>query len=260
MGVYRDLATVAQAEDWDVKYHIVDAEKTDPFHALSLQKSWNPISIKEREWRFIRNFVSRTKLYNGYELATGVGLSCIAAGLGMKDNLSEFTQAPRLVTMDAFIEENRHSSLSYATDEPQCYWDSDGYKSVNNLIKHFGLEQIVIPKVGWSPDDTTCVLSKVYDLDHEKLDYIFIDGQHYWKSVKDDIDSILPYLNRDKYALFLHDTHAPELGDTLYGYLQSVLGRGYEVCPRCGFEDHCYNLSIVTNIEVDLGTILTPGE
>ena len=260
MGVYSDIVGTCLKEDWEVKYNLLEELSPAPLHALSLQKNWNPISIKEREWCFIRTFVAKAKLSHGYELATGVGLSSIAAGLGMKANLAEFKSAPRMVTMDAFIEENRHSSLSYVYDAPECYEDADGYKSVQKLIQHHGLEGIVFPTVGWSPTDTTRCLSSVFDLEKEKLDYVFIDGMHYWASVKADIDSILPYLNRERYALFLHDTHAPELGAILDEYVRAHLGIGFTTCPGCSVAEGCFNLAIVTNIEVDLATILAPGE
>jgi predicted O-methyltransferase YrrM len=245
MGVYQGIALTAEQQGWEIKYNIVHEMCPQREHALSMRKSHNPISIKEMEWEYLRDFCCRHQLSRGYELATGVGLSSIAAGLGMKE---AGVKDARLVTMDAYIEENRPSSLDYATDAPQCYTDADGFKSVRQLIRYFELDKIVTPTVGWSPNDTVSCLSTAFDLSTETLDYVFIDGQHYLDCVIADLQAVLPYIQRERYAIFLHDTHAGTFEPTLSQWLTANWGKSYTVCPGCSVAEGGYNLSAITDL------------
>lgn len=246
MGIYSKIATLAESQNWEVKYDLLDAGYVEERHSLALKKNWNPISIREIEWTTIRDFVARHNLSRGYELATGVGLSSMAAACGMLDN---GMPNAHLLTMDAYIEENRSGSLDYAHENPICYEDADGYKSVQQLIKFFRVQNIVHAKVGWSPDNTVERLSEVFDLEHESLDYIFIDGQHYINFVLADLEVVLPYVQHKNYAIFLHDTHAPTFEPFLTNYLNEKWGKSYRVLPGCGHMENGFNLSVITDLE-----------
>jgi predicted O-methyltransferase YrrM len=238
--MYREFYEKAIEKEWEVKYDLLFKEVVEDAYALSMVGNWNPISIKQREFNYIRNFIEAHDLRNGYELATGVGISCIAAGLAMKGK-------SKVVTVDAYIEENRPDSMAYIGEAKVTYKDAKGYKSANQLIKEYGLEDTVITRVGWSPDDVGTIIKEEFG--DEKLQYVFIDGLHVEANVIADIEAVLPYLD-EKFALFLHDTHSPHLTPNFHAFLGSKFGKTYTVCPGCEWHRHCgFNLSLVTNIE-----------
>lgn len=235
---YREFSDEAIKNNWPVKYYIAESMYKDTSY-MALIGVHQPWSIRLREFNYIKNFIEENNLTHGYEIATGTGMSAMAAGLAMKGK-------GRLVTMDAFIEENRRDSCSYNDDPKQTYENAYGWKSINQLIRAYNLEDTIFPFVGWSPDDTDAALSSVYDLETLKLDYVFIDGLHTNEAVLRDLKSVEKYINIDRYAIFLHDTHA--FDSTVQDYLIKTYGKPYKVCPGCSVDEGCWNLSVVTNI------------
>ena len=160
-----------------------------------------PWSLKEVEFTIMRDTVRNNKLLRGYEVATAFGISTLGIGLGFKET------GGKLVTMDAYIEENSVDGSAYRYEFNKKYYDSKGYRSVQNLIKEFALQDCVFPTVGWSPLDTYQSLSGTFDLGQEKLDFVFIDAGHWNEALYQDVQSVLPFLNKDRYVIFVHDTH-----------------------------------------------------
>ena len=168
--------------------------------ALSMAGNKLPISIKLFEFNFIKDLIVENNLQYGYEIATGTGLSAVAAGLGFKET------GGKIVTMDAFVEEYFKDMLSYM-DSEMLVEDSKGFKSVNQLIKFYELEDIVYPKIGWSPTNTEENIRDIFkNINNHKLDYIFIDSCHHEKALKRDFESIQKFVKSGTYVLF-HDTH-----------------------------------------------------
>lgn len=162
---------------------------------ISMVNHENPVSITPNEFDFIQKTIKEFNLGFGFEIATGTGISALAAGESLAIN------GGILITMDAYIEE-KHNSCDKYTNLKECHSDSDGWKLVNNLIEHYILP--VIPVVGWSPDDVKPTFLKYWS--GPPLDYVFIDAQHFDKNLIDDVNAIRPFVNKN-YIFFGHDHH-----------------------------------------------------
>jgi len=172
----------------------------DNLFALSLLGHDSPVSITNEEFNFIENFIIEKGLKRGYEIATGCGISALAAGLGFKKTVG------KLITMDCYMEEF-YNDGTFGNKEKILFTKSDGYKSVKQLIDFYDIKNEVIPKIGISPKDTKNKIKEVFcDVDKNKLDYIFIDGQHTGDAIVDDIKSILDFIDDGTFILF-HDIH-----------------------------------------------------
>lgn len=189
--------------------------------SLNMRNHYNPWSIKYPEFKYLYDTIKNNNLKAGYEVATAFGISALAAALAMKDT------GGKLVTMDAYIEEKYNDAGSYTNADKEVYYENnDGYKNVNYLIKKFQLEGTLLPEIGWSPNDTEKVLSKHFDLQKEKLDYIFIDAGHWDDAVIKDIDSVVPFLAERCY-IFFHDVHC--FTDKFKDHLISRFGKSFEI-------------------------------
>lgn len=205
---------------------------------MHMKKHLNPASIALPEFMFIKNFIIDNNLKKGYEVATAFGISMLAAGLGFKET------GGKLVTMDAYIEEQFNSCCSYDESHKETYQNADGFKSATFLINSFGLNNVVTPTVGFSPIDTAKVIKSVFG--SEKLDYVFIDALHTEEAVLQDIEAVIPFLD-DKFVLFLHDVHCFESGK-VQEYIQEKFGMPWVVAEDCGHPGNGYNLSYVNKL------------
>jgi len=231
----------SQCNDVVVKTASSDIPIVRAGKSMKMSNHKDPMCIADVEFDFIYNFVKKHKLKNGYEIATAFGVSMLAPALAMKEH------GGRLVTMDAYIEEQSGDCMGY-TGEVNTFPNADGFKVAKNLIKTYELEDVVNLVVGFSPNDTAAALSTVFDTTKEKLDYVFIDGLHLDDAVIKDLRAVLPYLNREKFVVFFHDTHC--FGDITKAYVNNQLGKYWTIIPGCGHPGgDGYNLAMVTNLE-----------
>lgn len=232
---YHELIRASQSAP--VKYESASGAflDTHQMHSLKMVGHYHPWSLKPNEFFFIGDFIRKHKLQAGYEIATGFGISSLGAALGFKDT------GGKLVTMDAYIEEANDNCAAY-TDKRGTYEDADGFKSVSWLREHFNLQDVLFPRVGWSPDDAPTAIRSVFG-DNPKLDYAFIDGLHTEDAVIKDTLSIKPFL-ADKFVVFYHDG-AFQQG--LIDRLQNELGFRYQRAPEC-HEPLGFVLSYITNL------------
>lgn len=216
--------------DSPIKYELYNG------HRLKMVGHDSPLSISDVEFDFLRKFIVRNNIQSCYEIATGFGVSTLAMGLGLKET------GGRLVTLDAYIEEKENNGYSYESYSNEKYERSDGFVSVNYLLKEFGLSGNVFPFVGWSPDDTPESIKAIFG-DTPLLDCVFIDGGHFDDFAIRDLDSIFGYL-ADEYIIFFHDRHM--LGDKFARHLHGLFGRDTTLVPGCQFPQG-YFLSYITN-------------
>lgn len=188
----------------NISYEFWDNQLIDNINypSIKMKNTNGPGSIKEREFNCIKNTIIKNDLKCGYEIATAFGISALSLGLGFKKTNG------KIVTMDAYIEENSKNCFSYINKYNEVFYNSMGFKSITNIINEFKLHNIVYPTIGWSPIDTEKNIKKYINLDEEKLDLIFIDAGHWDNALISDIISIFNFINKDKYVIFIHDTHA----------------------------------------------------
>ena len=185
---------VRESNDWDISYEFGDKSSHT---SIRMQGTTYPNSITEPEFNIIRETISKNGLTSGYEIATGFGLSTLAAGLGFKET------GGKIVTMDAYHEEVTQNPLGDNLNIK--HENTRGFRSVIQLIEKFDLNENVFPTVGWSPEDTNSCIDSVFEKD-KKLDFIFIDGFHTEDAVINDFNSIKHKINKNKFILMLHDT------------------------------------------------------
>lgn len=173
-----------------------------------------PYSIRPTEFNFLKNLVIDYDLKNGYEVATAFGISTTALGLGFKET------GGKLVSMDAYVEEGVNSYWSYQNQNPTLYYDTDGYKSAQYLIEHFGLKDNVFLEIGWSPNDTERSIRKHIT---EPLDFVFIDCGHFPEQLIKDLESIRPLL-APEYIIVLHDNFPNMMTPQVNHYIQQTFG------------------------------------
>jgi len=226
---YNDLINIMN----ETEYKLV------PFYkGLRMETHMNPVSIAEPEFNFIYDFILNNKLKKGYEVATAFGISMLAAGLAFKETNG------KLVTMDAYIEEQFNSCSSYDEKHTITYQNSDGFKTATKLIEIFKLENTASLNVGFSPTDTFNVIKNTFD--NEKLDYVFIDALHTEEAVIKDIEAVLPFLD-EKFVLFLHDVHCFESGK-VQNYVYEKFGTAWTVAKGCEHPGEGYNLSYINKL------------
>jgi hypothetical protein len=187
--------------------------------SLKMKNHRWPMSLMEPEFNFIKDLIIRYDLKRGYEVATGFGVSSVAAGLGFKKT------GGFLITMDSYVEENSENFFIYRNSLPKTFHDTDGYKSLNFLLEKFDLKNHVIPTVGWSPDDVDKVLSPYKTF---KFDYAFIDGGHFPEQIIKDVEAIIPFLD-EKFVIVFHDTFDDYFTPEVMNYLKDKFGKLPEI-------------------------------
>jgi len=205
-------------------------------HCMSMSGHSFPISIRDTEFKFLKNFVIKHNFKNGFELATAFGVSTIAIGLGMKET------GGKLITMDAYIEEHLDDH-QYEGANYQTYKDTDGWKSVNYLIEHFRLQDTVKPDIGWSPEDTGVVNARNTT---KKIDFVFLDAGHFPEQVKKDLMVIKPFLD-EKYAILLHDYFPQVYPKHVVDWIVETFGFEPKIVLPNPIGD---NLALLTNMDI----------
>ena len=199
-NVYKEIVTLTDGPDQFVL--------NDQGYIKLRSKSF-PWSIKEEEFDFIKSIIISRNLKYGFEIATGLGISAVAAGLGFKET------SGKLVTMDSYIEELHNDYQTYRRSSPIINSDPIGYKCTNYLIDRYELKNVVFTELGWSPRDTSACLKKHFEF-NQKLDFVFIDGGNFPEQVIRDVESLAPFLS-NKYIILFHD-FTPHIfdGGTMY--------------------------------------------
>ncbi len=163
-------------------------------YCIAMRNHMFPLSVRYDEFEFLKNLIVKYNLKSGFELATAFGVSTTALGLGFKQT------GGKLVTMDAYVEE-RVDGYGQNYENTTTNFDADGFKSVNYLIEHFRLKDVVNPQIGWSPTDVKDVIDR-----HSKktFDFLFLDGGHSPEQVIRDLFAIRPFMEKE-FVIVLHD-------------------------------------------------------
>lgn len=202
--LYQDI--VEKSEKGPVQLEFVDLPvkpETEEGRCLKMKGHDAPWSLRLSEFHVLRRYIINHSLRNGIEIATGFGISALAAGLAMK--WSELDTPGKLLTIDSYAEERTGTWNGYIHDdhtEPIPHvGEHDGFKCASWLIKEHGLEDTVDLAIGWSPEDIPGLSQK-----RGQYDYAFIDGGHFDHQLLQDLEAIKPFMG-EKFAIFLHDTH-----------------------------------------------------
>lgn len=199
-----------------------------------------PISINEHEFNFIHDFILKHDLKMGYELATGIGISTLSAGIAFKKNNG------KLISMDNYIEEKiQEQQISNVSN--YIFEDSISYVFVKNVLEHFDLMGHVELRIGISPIDSINIFKKL----DKKIDYVLIDCPKNDSDFERDFMSLIEYINNEKFVIFVHDTHT--FTKKSFDLVNSCLGIEmkliYDYYENTKYSSHRYfPLGIITNI------------
>lgn len=215
MSLYNELTQ----KSGPIKYKFFENGRS-----LVMENHYNPVSITITEFDIIKDKIVKYGLKRGYEVATAFGISALAAGLGFKET------GGKLMTMDCYVEEHFNSDNQYRGKVYPVFVDADGWKSVNFLIQEYNLQDVVFPFAGYSPTGTELYLSHVFNLQEEKLDYVFIDAAHWDSALLDDINVVLPFMAKECH-LFIHDLHA--FGSGALNQIENSIGAKISILDSC---------------------------
>lgn len=158
-----------------------------------------PISVNESEFNFMHDTIVKYNLRNGFELSTGTGISTIGLGRAFA------TTSGSLISMDSYYEE---ATQLLATTTHETYTDEEKdkikseskcYKFVNDIVTKESLP--VKLAVGWSPEDVIKALTD------KSIDFVFLDCPKSDDEFQRDINAIHPFINKEKFFIFIHDSH-----------------------------------------------------
>jgi hypothetical protein len=202
------------------------------------------LSISRKEFDHIRNYVKENDIWCGLEIGTALGISALAFSLGLKDG---GRKPAMFCTMDAYCEEKIDDGYGYL-DQSHKFTDlnfnAQGFASVYHLKKKYGLEGILFPTTGWSPEDVPKAVND--GLMGAPLEVVFIDAGHNTENAIRDTKAILPFLNKKRYTIFYHDTHM--LGGEVWDFVKKNLGEDMVQIPELTFPNGGYYMGIVSNL------------
>lgn len=221
----------------EIKYELAPCEQG----SLKMLNHHMPWSIAPIEFEYMYDFIRRHNLRRGYECATAFGVSSLCFALAMK------LTGGKLATVDAYIEEVHDHCEGYRDVVQVNSGSPDGLKSAQWLFKHFDVDDVVTPFIGWSPFDVPATINRVFGW-NEKLDFAFIDAGHWDAACMRDIASIVPFIDISKpYAIFLHDSQ--RFTGVTWGMCRTIFEREpVNLGPM--FSTPSFNLACITNLQI----------
>lgn len=233
---------------------VLDQKIQKVYHAgghhigIHLVSSYFPISVNESEFNFMFNFIIEHNLKSGFELSTGTGISTLALGSALKET------GGHLITLDSYYEELTGVSSNIPVgaytpeDVEKIKETSKCYKFVTEAVAALDLNPQVQVEIGWSPTDSVALIQKR----GTPLDVVFLDCPKDDDEFERDIRSLQPLMNKDKYVIFVHDTHSYnqrsfDLVKELFG-VEMIQKREY--FEGTGYYSKQYfPLAVITNIQ-----------
>lgn len=195
MKSFSDLIDASKNFNLGFNLEISPVEGND---SLKLSNHFHPWSLREQEAKIVYDTIIHNNLKRGFEIATAFGVSSATMAQAFK------ITGGKLVTMDAYVEENFNHCFSYDinTKFVKKAEEADGYNMAKKLYTFLDVEDFVSLEIGWSPDDIPVIMEKNFGTD--KLDFIFIDGGHTHEQIDTDVKSIYPYADENCIIAF-HD-------------------------------------------------------
>lgn len=196
-----------------------------------------PYSISEYEFNFMKDVILKNNLKNGYELATGIGISSISIGYALDCN------GGHLVTVDSYIEDlNQEVPIG----DIKLNGSDDAFLRNKKLFESLGLTNIY-PYKGFSPDCCS-LLDNHFNND---IDFVFLDCP---KDTNDFIRDITPIKARlsKEYVIFVHDVHCfledfKTISKDLFGVEGSLI---YEFKTPTETILQTFPIGLITNIKL----------
>jgi hypothetical protein len=194
-----------------------------------------PYSISEAEFNFMKDYIIKHDLKKGFDLATGTGISTVAIGWALKQT------GGNLLSVDSYIEEKTQGFAC-----PPELGNEGPYENNKKLMSLFDLDNVHLER-GVAPDDCVKYMEK-YQM--APLDFAFLDCPKDASGFVRDITYIKEYLNKDKFAIFWHDTHCfmPDFKRLSLEYLDIESIQIHEFIFSSGTQHQTFPLSLITNI------------
>ena len=168
----------------------------------------------------------------------GTCISTLAIGYGFSKT------GGKLISIDSYEEVVTQNQPAMSTG---LTYDSPDYTMNVQLINAYNLQSTVDVIAGWSPRDCELLIDQNYE---NNVDFVFFDCPKSKEDFIRDASFLVPRINKDKFAIFVHDTHCfmPEfnaLGLEMFG----VQPRQITVFPASDRTvTQVFPLSVITNI------------
>lgn len=170
-----------------------------PLHKGVTRGGALPHSISEHEFNYMKRFILKHELKCGFELATGIGISTLAIGYALNEN------SGKLISFDSYIEE-QVQQVPISPTQRQIE-SPEGFVNNKKLISFFNLNNVILEQ-GWSPDDCIQKITEVFSSKSELIDFVFLDCPKSNKDFDRDARYIQSFINKEKFSIFVHDTHS----------------------------------------------------
>jgi hypothetical protein len=198
-----------------------------------------PFSINNFEFNFMRDIIIKNNLKNGYELATGLGISTLALSLGLKETDGH------LISCDSY-QEVIENVVTLNGDKCFNMEDTDTFKVCCHLLKYYDTEKHVTLFNALSPHQTSDILIN----NGKKLDIVFLDCPKNDDDFERDIKSICNLINLEKFIIFIHDSHcftkrSNNLCKSIFNIELKYFHRYYENTIHAGYS--YYPLAYISN-------------
>jgi len=213
---------------------IVPSEMHHEHKGLRYEGKGLPVSISENEFNYIRDYVIKNKFKSAIEIGTGIGISAIAIGLGLKKT------GGKLLTIDSYEEELLNVQPKKLSGKVNV--DAVGADFLEWALYQFNIEEQVTPLLGWFPKDT------IYDVGdfviaNGNFDLVMIDAAKNDYTFIDIMRAVVPYMNRRKFSIIIHDVHT--LSEKTDNYILNVFERNIILVHKFGDEKQAFPLALV---------------
>ncbi|MCA9140376.1 MAG: class I SAM-dependent methyltransferase [Planctomycetales bacterium] len=192
-----------------------------------------PYSLTFEEGMMMHYLVAANGLKCGYEIATAFGFSSFFIATAFEKTNGH------LISADAYIEEEMedfiydHAStqthvekLSRLQAENQHDQLPRGLQFAMEGAAALQIQPYVDYRIACSPEGVPGLLGD------RKLDFAFIDGGHFGEQPVLDVQSVLPFLNQDRFVMMFHDTQCEAVAKAVHFAAESTGGQPFSIHTR----------------------------
>lgn len=192
-----------------------------------------PYSLTFEEGMLMHFLVSENGLKSGYEIATAFGFSSFFLATAFEKT------GGHLISVDAYIEEEKEdfiydheSTQAHVKQLTQLQLDEQneklprGLQFAMNGVATLGIQGHVDYRIGCSPEGVPDLL------DGQQLDFAFIDGGHFGEQPVLDVQSVLPYLNHQRFLMMFHDTQCEAVAKAVHFAAEATQTKPFSIHTR----------------------------
>ncbi len=192
-----------------------------------------PYSLTFEEGMLIHYLIAANGLKSAYEIATAFGFSSFFIAMALEKT------GGHLISADAYIEEEMedfiydHVSTQQHVEKLKRLQQDNQHDELPRGLQFamqgaasMNIQQQVDYRIACSPEGVPNLLGD------RKLDFAFIDGGHFGEQPVLDVQSVLPYLNPDRFLMMFHDTQCEAVAKAVHFAAESTGTRPFSIHTR----------------------------